>query len=336
MKKTLLALTMAATTFGAIQTANACSYATFEMDGNAYVARSMEAPDFMQEHLVTVPQGYEINGKSGDAGFIGMRHGDTEWISSGFNEHGVNVESLALIESKYAAEGEGDVNYLEVVGLILANAKSVDEAVELLKKTKVETTTIKVAHNLTVGMHFAIRDKDQAIIVEYVDGTGYPTIYENDLGTMTNDPSYPVQAKLANAAIKEVNARTTETIASFDKRDSAPDGRFTRIATTLAAMEQNKKADDIRDNGVSRAFALLNDMEIVPGTMYWEWVSPDPQMVGYGNVVDIANMDYYFRTADNQQIRKVDLDKIDFSTVEYTSTTIYGVEPAFQDVTPTK
>ncbi|MDO6762980.1 hypothetical protein [Agarivorans sp. 1_MG-2023] len=56
MKKTLLALTMAAATFGTIQVANACSYATFEMDGNAYVARSMEAPDFMGEHLVTVPQ----------------------------------------------------------------------------------------------------------------------------------------------------------------------------------------------------------------------------------------------------------------------------------------
>ncbi|PMJ98140.1 linear amide C-N hydrolase [Vibrio sp. 10N.261.55.A7] len=336
MKKTLLALTMAATTFGAIQAANACSYATFEMDGNAYVARTMEAPDFMQEHLITVPQGYEINGQSGDVGFIGMRHGETEWISSGLNEHGVNIESLALIESKYAAEGEGDVNYLEVVGLVLANAESVDDAVEMLKKTKVETTTIKVAHDLTVGMHFAIRDNDRAIVVEYVDGTGFPTIYENDLGTMTNDPAYPVQAELAEAAIKEVNARTSETIDTFNKRNSGSDGRFTRIATSLSAMDQNKKAGDMRDNGLARAFSVLNDMEIVPGTMYWEWVSPEPQMIGYGNVVDIANKDYYFRTADNQQIRKVDLDKIDFSKVEYTSTAIYGVAPQFQDVTVTK
>ncbi|MFA0087693.1 linear amide C-N hydrolase [Vibrio sp. 10N.261.51.F12] len=336
MNKTLLALTMAAATFGAIQTANACSYATFEMDGNAFVARSMEAPDFMQEHLVTVPQGYAINGKSGDVGFVGMRHGDTEWISSGLNEHGVNVESLALVESKYAAEGEGDVNYLEVTGFTLANAKSVDEAVKILKKTKVETTKIAVAHDLEIGMHFAIRDAKRAIVVEYVDDSGYPTIYENDLGTMTNDPAYPVQVELAEAAIKEVNARTSETLDTFDKRDSGPDGRFTRVATVLAAMDQNPKAGDIRDNGVARAFALLNDMEIVPGTMYWEWVSPDPQMVGYGNVVDIANKDYYFRTADNQQIRKVDLDNIDFSTVKYTSTTIYGIEPAFQDVTVTQ
>ncbi|MDN3681052.1 linear amide C-N hydrolase [Vibrio tapetis subsp. quintayensis] len=59
-------------------------------------------------------------------------------------------------------------------------------------------------------------------------------------------------------------------------------------------------------------------------------------MVGYGNVVDIINKDYYFRTTDNQQIRKVDLNKIDFSMVEYTSMTIYDIALQFHDVTVTQ
>ncbi|NKF48998.1 linear amide C-N hydrolase [Shewanella sp. WXL01] len=333
MKKTILTIATAAVlSAGLTATANACSYSTFEVDGKAYVSRTMEAPDFMGEHLVTVPRGYEINGKSGDYGFIGMRHENTEWISSGLNEHGVNIESLALLESEYLEEGKGDINYLEVVGHVLANAKSVDEAVELLKKTKVETTKIKVAHDLTVGMHYAIRDKERAVVVEYVDGSGYPTIYENEVGVMANDPAYPEQLKNAQKHIDAATARTDETVDIWQKLDSGSDSRFSHLAA-INAEYKNRGADkDARNNGLGRAFSILNAMEIVPSTMYWLWVSPDSQMIGYGNVVDIENKDYYYRTVNNPDIRKVDLDKIDFSTVKYSAKDIYQQAPSFTEV----
>lgn len=334
MKKTLLTLsTVAALTAGLTATANACSYSTFEVDGNAFVSRTMEAPDFMGEHLVTVPRGYEINGKSGEYGFVGMRHADTEWISSGLNEHGVNIESLALLESSYLEEGTGDINYLEVVGHVLANAKSVDEAVELLKSTKVETTTIKVAHDLTVGMHYAIRDKDRAIVVEYVDGSGYPTIYENEIGVMTNDPAYPKQLELAQPHIDAAAARGEDKTDIWNKLDSGSDTRFSHLAAINAEYNRNGADLDERDNGLGRAFSILNAMEIVPTTMYWLWVSEAPQMIGYGNVVDIENKDYYYRTVNNPDIRKIDLDKIDFGTVEYSARDIYQQAPSFTEIT---
>ncbi|PCD89055.1 linear amide C-N hydrolase [Vibrio mediterranei] len=337
MKKTLLTIaTTAALTAGLTATANACSYSTFEVDGNVYVSRSMEAPDFMGEHLVTVPRGYEINGKTGDYGFVGMRHEDTEWISSGLNEHGLNIESLALLESEYAEEGKGDINYLEVVGHVLANAKSVDDAVELLKKTKVETTTIKVAHDLTVGMHFAIRDKESAIVVEYIDGSGYPAIYENELGVMANDPRFPVQVEEAKKHIQTVAARDENTLDVWNKLDSSVTGRFSHLAAINYEYTNRGADSDERNNGIGRAFSILNAMEIVPSTMYWLWVSPDSQMIGYGNVVDFTNNDYYYRTVNNPDIRKVDLDKIDFGTVEYSAQDIYKQVPTFTDVTMAK
>ncbi|KFA98709.1 linear amide C-N hydrolase [Vibrio sp. ER1A] len=334
MKKTLLTLaTATALTTGLAATTSACSYSTFEVNGNAFVSRTMEAPDFMGEHLVTVPRGYEINGKSGEYGFVGMRHADTEWISSGLNEHGVNIESLALLESSYLEEGKGDINYLEVVGHVLANAKSVDEAVELLKSTKVETTTIKVAHDLTVGMHYAIRDKDRAIVVEYVDGSGYPTIYENEIGVMTNDPAYPEQLKLAQPHIDAAAARGEDKADIWNKLDSGSDTRFSHLAAINAEYNRNGADLDERDNGLGRAFSILNAMEIVPTTMYWLWVSEAPQMIGYGNVVDIENKDYYYRTVNNPDIRKIDLDKIDFGTVQYSARDIYQQAPSFTEIT---
>ncbi|MDO6684465.1 MULTISPECIES: linear amide C-N hydrolase [unclassified Agarivorans] len=333
MKKTLLALTMAAATFGTIQVANACSYATFEVDGKAFVSRSMEAPDFMQERFTVFPQNHVINGKSGDYGFVGMQHGDTEWISSGLNEHGLNVEALALGESTLLPEGEGDVNYLEVVSHVLSNAKTVDEAVKLLEGTLVSHTTIAVAHDMDIPMHFALRDTDRAVVVEYTTGDGKPTFYENELGVMTNDPSYPVQLEAANKAIKDAGTRLAVDLETFDKLDSSPTGRFSRLAVLNSEFKRNPKAGDSREDGLARAFSILNDMEIVTGSMYWEFVSPDPQMVGYGNVVDLENNDYYYRTIDNPTIRKVDVDSIDFSKVKYSQTDIYSEPAQYTEIT---
>lgn len=230
-------------------------------------------------------------------------------------------------------EGKGDINYLEVVGHVLANAQSVDEAIELLSKTKVETTKIKVAHDLTVGMHYAIRDKERAIVVEYVDGSGYPTIYENELGVMANDPQYPVQVAEAQKHIEAAAARSDETVDVWNKLDSGVTGRFSHLAA-INAEYINRGADkDMRNNGLGRAFSILNAMEIVPSTMYWLWVSPDSQMIGYGNVVDIENKDYYYRTVNNPDIRKVDLNKIDFGSVAYSAQDIYQQVPMFTEMT---
>lgn len=205
-----------------------------------------------------------------------------------------------------------------------------------LRKTKVETTKIKVAHDLTVGMHYAIRDKERAVVVEYVDGSGYPTIYENEVGVMANDPAYPEQLKNAQKHIDAASARTDETVDIWNKLDSGSDSRFAHLATINAEYKNRGADSDERNNGLGRAFSILNAMEIVPSTMYWLWVSPDSQMIGYGNVVDIENKDYYYRTVNNPDIRKIDLDKINFGTVEYSAQDIYKQEPTFTEITFTK
>ncbi|MDE4996869.1 choloylglycine hydrolase, partial [Francisella tularensis subsp. holarctica] len=44
----------------------------------------------------------------------------------------------------------------------------------------------------------------------------------------------------------------------------------------------------------------------------------------YSVVDDLSNRDYYFRTWDNNDIRKVDLIKIDFAKAKYQADTIFG------------
>ncbi|GDY25900.1 choloylglycine hydrolase [Agarivorans sp. Toyoura001] len=309
--------------------ANAGSYNTFEANGNAFVARSMEAPMTMQERLAVFPRGYDLHGVNGSIGYIGIQHGSTEWVSSGLNEHGLNVESLALIESKYVAEGEGDVNYLGLVSHVLANAKSVEQAIALLKKTKVETTTIAVAHGSTVGMHFAIRDNQRAIVIEYLDGSGYPSIFENHLGAMTNDPNYAEMEQLAaevfdadGASVRMADYQLKLSEKTFKGFDKTSTDRFLQSVSMNYVEDLRRVKTDL--DAVNRAWTIVNSMEIVEGSLYWRWIDQNPQMVGYGTVVDLKKKDYYFRTMDNMNIRKIDVDRIDFSTVEYKAASIYG------------
>ncbi|MGI9366378.1 MAG: linear amide C-N hydrolase [Rhizobiaceae bacterium] len=324
----IIGISMALLAVTSAQVVQACSSFVFDtQQGNQIVGRTMELGFEAGEQFIVAPRGYDLLGVSGPIGYVGMRHANTEWISSGMNEHGLNIESLALAASKFAPEGESPYNYLNIGAYVLANAKTVDEAVELLKKTKVSTTKIAVANYVEVGMHFSIADKDRRIVVEWQDGSGYPEIFENHVGAMTNDPIY--QEQLGNVkAMLDMDGETFDTakakaseqkFAGFDK---SPRGRFEQGAALNYVLDKSVIKTDL--DAVNAAWTMVNVFDIPRGTLYWRWLDPAPQMAGYSIVADTGNADYYFRTYDNMQIRKVDVDKIDWNSVEYSEKPIFG------------
>lgn len=310
------------------QAAQACSSFVFDTPkGNQIVGRTMELGFEAGERFIIAPRGYDLLGVTGPIGYVGMRHADTEWISSGMNEHGLNIESLALAASQFAPEGESAYNYLNIGAYILANAKSVDEAVELLKNTKVSTTKIAVANYVEVGMHFAIADKNRRIVVEWQNGSGYPEIFENYVGAMTNDPPY--QDQLGNVkAMLDMQGDTLDTgqakasEQTFTGFDKSPRGRFEQAAALNYVLDKSVLETDL--DAVNAAWTMVNVFDIPRGTLYWRWLDPAPQMAGYSIVADTGNADYYFRTYDNMQIRKIDVDSLDWETAEYTEKPIFG------------
>ncbi|PRY26938.1 penicillin V acylase-like amidase (Ntn superfamily) [Aliiruegeria haliotis] len=309
-------------------TANACSAFVFDTpQGNQIQGRTMELGFEAGERFMIAPRFHDLKGVSGPIGYVGMRHADTEWVSSGMNEHGLSVEGNALAASSYAPEGENHINYLNIGAHVLANAKSVDEAVEILRNTKVSTTKIAVAHGVEVGMHFSIADTERRIVVEWQDGSGYPEIFENHVGAMTNDPIY--QEQLGNVmAMLDMQGETLDTAQAtiseqtFSGFDKSSQGRFEQAAALNHVLDQSVIKSDL--DAVNTAWSMVNVFDIPRGTLYWRWLDPAPQMVGYSIVADTGNADYYFRTYDNQEIRKVDVDGIDWTTVKYTEKPIFG------------
>ncbi|GLP96182.1 linear amide C-N hydrolase [Paraferrimonas sedimenticola] len=343
MKKALLTIaTAAALSAGIATTASACSAFVFDTpQGNQIQGRTMELGFEAGEQFIIAPRGYDLLGVKGDIGYVGMRHADTEWVSSGMNEYGLSIEGNALAASSYAPKGESQYNYLNIGAYVLANAKNVDEAVELLKKTKVSHTNIAVAGDIDVGMHFSIVDKDRRIVVEWQDGSGYPEIFENHVGAMTNDPIY--QEQLGNVhAMLDLQGETLDTgktvfaEGTFKGFEKDPVGRFKQAAALNYVLDKTVIKSDL--DAVNAAWSMVNVFDIPRGTLYWRWLSPDAQMAGYSIVADTKNADYYFRTYDNQQIRKVDVDNIDWDNAKYEEKAIFGTikETGYSDFVATK
>ena len=324
----ILALSFAASLPG-----YACSYANFkDLKGNEWVVRANELPMETEEHFIIVPRGHEMRDSTAKYGYVGIRHGDTQMVSSGLNEHGLSFESLGYWSAEYKdiPVDKADATSLSIGYKLLGEAKSVDDALALIKKWDVAYEDMKQFGTARVPFHYALNDGKRAVVVEYEDG-GTPNIYENTMGVMTNDPSYPLIMAKAESAIAAVNARSRDTKDIFPGFDSSSEARFARLAALNAAYKVNRKAKDARDEGINRAVSLLNDIEIVAGSMYWEFLDPKPQIIAYGNIVDVTNKTYYFRTYDNYALRKFDLKTIDFAKAKYSQSPIYGTKPTFFD-----
>ncbi|GEM81832.1 linear amide C-N hydrolase [Vibrio superstes] len=341
MKNTFKTLAIAAAvSAGLAGTANACSTFFFDTpQDNRIVGRSMESPIKLEERVFMAPRNYEgFGGVTGSIGYVGIMHGDTDWVSSGLNEQGLNVETLGLggggNHSKYAEIGEGDYNQQNISVYILANAKSVDEAIELLKKVKVENSDLPVAHGIDVGLHLAITDTEKAIVVEWTDGSGYPEIHENKLGVMTNEPAYPLQmeeAALHLGGVADYEASDVKwSDLGFPAFERTPFGRTKHIVSMNYTNDFARVKNDF--DAVNHAWTMLNTMDIPQGSLYWKWLDAKPQMVGYFNVVDLKNTDYYLRTFDNMDIQKIDLNKIDFANVKFTHRDIYKSKTEYSDI----
>ncbi|GLS84946.1 linear amide C-N hydrolase [Paraferrimonas haliotis] len=329
MKKSIAQLCIATTIAAmSISAAQACTNFHFQSEqGDTFIGRTMEWPGELNGQMTIVPRNHAFSKFTSEYGFVGISHGE-ELFSSALNEHGVSGEALALATAQFAAEGSGDIRSGDLVGFVLGQAKTVDEVIEILESTKVAVAAYDVVDGMHLGMHYAFNDGNKAIVVEYLDGTGYPVITENTLGVMTNDPSYDTQVALANSFIDGTdydNAKTQLSEENFAAFDYSSIGRFQKMVAFNYTMDLSLVKSDF--DAVNRAWSMINAVDIPQGALYWRFAAENtPQFTSYSNVVDIANKDYYFRTYDNMNVRKVDLDSIDFEQVSYQS------EPLFNSV----
>lgn len=291
----------------------ACTWFKFFNDkNNSFLGRTMEWPGDLQAEIAIFPRGHSFETFKAKYGFVGIHH--LGGLSDGLNEHGLAVSALWLSESKYADKSKAHYSITELIPYLLGNTKTVEEALEFIRANQFYTGSFKQNNKIEITLHFAITDASgRSVVVEFIDGKA--KIYENKVGVMTNEPTFDKHLQLWSAYNPaNFNEET------FEGFDYSPEGRFARMAAFNAT--QTKVATD--EDAINRAWSMLNTVDIPKGILYWRWVDETPQFTSYALVVDIKNRVYYFRTYENYDVRKVDLSKINFSSVKYRSASLFG------------
>lgn len=121
------------------------------------------------------------------------------WLLDGVNDKGLVGGLLALYEATSAAEardGEEGVMGMEALTYLLATCATVEEVITAAATMRVLNVPAGEGKYSTSAMHLMLLDPSgRCVILEAADpaDAGKLTVYENNLGLMTNSPPYPQQ-----------------------------------------------------------------------------------------------------------------------------------------------
>ena len=345
MKKTILSLFLMASAI----TYPCTGISLRTQNGDLVQGRTIEFGESnINGKIVISPRGREfkalttegkINGLKWKAkyGFVGASVVVDQFIGEGINEKGLNAGLFYFPHYGSLAEHEKSktnisIADMELVTWILSNFETVDEVKEEIKKIKVVNIGYDDKGKPLPTAHWRIGDvRGNNIVLEIVNN-GEIKIYDNKVGVLTNSPDYEWHIKNLNNYINIYSGNANsfnvngEELFSFGAGtgalglpgDITPPSRFIRAffyVNTIGEVENTKLA-------VNKAFHILNNFDIpIEIEFPKEYKGNIPKDVisatQWTAVSDLSNREFYYKTMDNSQIRKIDLKKIDFSSVKY-------------------
>jgi len=329
-------------------------------DGTLIVARSMEFAYDLKYDIAVVPRNKDFSspapgGKQGVAwktryGYAGMAAFGMDYgLSDGMNEEGLAVGLLWFetdMKWQEVAPGE-DKNALAQLMLsdwILGNFSGVEDVRREIQKLKVFKYTDPQS-KMCPTVHVIVYDaKGGCIVIEYEDGQC--RIYDNPLGFMTNAPRFPWQMTNLRqyAGLSPENPAPGELAGiAFPVTghgagllglpgDITPPSRFVRLGVLTRFADRQPDAE----RTLNLAQHILNTFDIPSGLV--TDTSPDKKTVAkettqWASFRDLTNRVLYFKTYNNQNLRKIDLKKIDFTGKSVKRLGMFGMPEFITDVT---
>ena len=316
------------------QTARACTgIRLIAKDGAVVVARTMEFGTDLESKVGVFPAGTSIVGTlPGNAagmtfktkyGIVGANGFGLPIVVDGLNDRGLYLGEFffpgsagyATVTPENASRAIAAYQYSM---WILGNFASVAE-VKAAYDRVVLAPTVVPAMGMAPPVHFRIVDKTgAAVVVEPIGGK--LVIYDDPFGVLTNSPTFDWHmTNLSNyVGLSAVNRPAMkiqgQTINGFGQGsgfyglpgDFTPPSRFVRAVAFEAAAPTPATASD----AVQQIFHILNNFdipvgasrEIVNGKTFDEWTL-------WTTAEDLSNLQFYFRTYDDQSLRSVDVRK---------------------------
>jgi choloylglycine hydrolase len=362
MRKIIMIFVTAACLF-ALFPSSADSCTVFRLnanDGSIIVGRSMEFALDLKYDAVVVPRNKAYvspapDGKEGLSwktlyGYVGIASFGMDYgLSDGMNEKGLAIGLLWFetdMKWQNVAPGEEKRALAQaIVGdWILGNFVSVEDVKREIRNVKVFNYT-DPEKKISPTVHFIVYDaKGGCIVIEYEDGIC--NIYDNPLGIMTNAPRFPWQ--LTN--LRQYVGMTSEKPEPYKMSgltfpatghgsgmfglpgDLTPPSRFVR----LAVLNRFSDIQPDAERTLNLAQHIINTFDIPFGLV--TDTMPDKKTVlkestQWATFRDLTKRIVYFRTYDNQNLRKIDLNKLDFSGTPVKRIPMFGTSEIVTDVT---
>lgn len=329
-------------------------------DGSIIVGRSMEFAIDLKYDAIVVPRNKTYVSPSSDGkegltwktqyGFVGVASFGMDYgVSDGMNEKGLAV-SLLWFENdmKWQDAAPGDrkrsLAQVMVADWILGNFTNVDDVRREIQKLKVFQYTDPVT-KMSPTVHFIAYDANGGcIVIEYENGTC--NVYYNPLGIMTNAPRFPWQLTNLRQYIGMVSEEPKPCRISgltFPATghgsgmiglpgDLTPPSRFVRLAVLTKFADKQPDAE----RNLNLAQHIINTFDIPLGII--TDTSPDNKTVlkestQWVTFRDLTNRILYFKTYDNQNLRKIDLNVLDFSAKAVKRIPMFGTSETFMNIT---
>jgi choloylglycine hydrolase len=314
-------------------------------DGAVIAARTVEwaLGDAHHDTLVLFPRSQSFTGLTpggenglqwrGTHGFVSLTAYGQAYGPDGLNEAGLYVgmyyfPGFAEFAPYDAAIAAQTLSVGDFMRWMLSSFKSVAEVRANLDKVRVVNVEDPRFGGAPLPFHWKIADEfGDCIIIEIVEG-GKIKVYDALLGVISNAPDYGWHlTNLRNylglsgesKGPVTLNGRTLAPLGGGTglmglPGDFTPPSRFVRALAFTASARPLPKADD----AVFEAFRILDNFNIPVGvTAGRDKIARD--IAGATQITtasDLKNRVLYFHTMDNRQIQKLDLKKIDFSTIK--------------------
>lgn len=354
--KTIL---VAALTLASIEKSEACTGIVHSAaNGDVVYARTLEfGEDFVSFTLLFTPREMNHVAQSNSQGpkgvqwknkyaYIGFNPFGLPVLADGLNEKGLACGAFYFpgwAEYQQVVEKTSDpISNLDVVGWILGNFSSVNEAVSALKNTTVIGFNYQ-PWGIIPPLHYIIVDqKGNKVIIEYVKGK--LNVYETDIGTITNSPSYDwhlinirnyIGLRALNKPSIEINGKNIIAFGQGTGAIGLP-GDFTPPARFIRAAFLNQVTLTEKDSlgEIERAFKILNQFDIPKGAVLDKQDGKETyEETQWTSAADLSKTHYYFKTAKNPNVRFVDFKDLDLNAKEPKSISI-DQKQTFVDVSP--
>jgi choloylglycine hydrolase len=338
------------------------SFRVTAKDGNIMIGRTMEFGVDSGWKIAVVPRnmpftspapgekkGLTWKNKYGYVAVVGW--GMDDMVADGLNEAGLSFGGLWYEpDTQYQEVGPGEEQRALAATMsgawILGNFSTVDDLKKAVAQIKVFGYVVPALH-MAPPAHGVIYDASgKSVVMEF--GGGKVEIYDNPLGILTNAPNFPwhitnlrqfIGMSAENPKPREMSG--VKLIPTGHGAgliglpgDLTPPSRFVRLGITTQFADQPENSA----KALNLCQHIVNAFTIVSGMVVER--SPEGKILAkettqWASFRDLKNRIFYFLTYDNMDLRKVVLNKLDFTGEKVKFIEMNGGVQSVIDVTGT-